>query len=287
VSIQTNRLGKGLDALIPSVIPNTQLNIEQIPTHLVDPNPFQPRREFNPDRLNELAHSIKHHGLTQPIIVRKVNDRFELIVGERRLQACKLNHFETIPAIVKTITDKESCEVALVENIDRENLNIIEIAHSLQRLINDFSYTQETLSQLFSRSRSSIANILRLLKLPPIIQEKIIKGEISEGHGRAMIDFSTEDTLYLELCETIITKKLSVRQTEQLIQKFKRPQQKQTQQLQLFDNYIETLSDKLNTNVRIKHRKNELTVTVSYKRFKDYISFLDQLCTIDMTPYQS
>ena len=167
---QTSRLGKGLDALIPSVIPNTELSIQQLPINEISPNPFQPRQLFNEEALKELSNSIKQHGLTQPVVVRKVNNGYELVVGERRLEACKLIHRETIPAIIKELTDKESCELALVENIDRENLSVIEIAKSLDRLIKEFAYTQETLSTLFSRSRSSIANILRLLKLPNQVQ---------------------------------------------------------------------------------------------------------------------
>lgn len=287
MSTQINRLGKGLDALIPSVIPNTQLNIEQLPIKLISPNPFQPRKEFNEISLKELAHSIKQHGLAQPVIVRKINSKYELIVGERRLEACKLNHFETIPAIIKNITDQESCEIALVENIDRENLNVIEIAQSLNRLINEFDYTQETLSGLFSRSRSSIANILRLLKLPASIQDYIVQGHLSEGHARTLIDFSNDEALCLQLANEIIAKKLNVRQAEKLIKTLKTNHKPQSKQLQLFDNYIEKLSEKLNTDVQIKHRKNQLTISVSYNRFKDYIDFLDQLCTLEILPFES
>ena len=127
----TESIRKGLDALIPNVIPKTQFAIEQIPIDLIKPNPFQPRQYFDESTLNELAQSIKNHGLNQPVLVRKINNYFELIVGERRLEACKINHFLTIPAIVKNISDKESCEIALVENIDRENLSVIEVAQSL------------------------------------------------------------------------------------------------------------------------------------------------------------
>jgi len=287
VSIPTNRLGKGLDALIPSVIPKTQLSIEQLPINDITPNPFQPRQVFNPDSLKELAHSIKQHGLTQPIIVRKIATGYELIVGERRLEACKLNFQETIPAIVKDISDQQSCEIALVENIDRENLNIIEIAQSLKRLIDEFDYTQDTLSTLFSRSRSSIANILRLLKLPGSIQAYISQGNLTEGHARTLIDFSHDEPLCLQLADEIITKKLNVRQSEKLTKSLKKPTRPQIKQLHLFDNYVEKLSEKLNTDVQIKHRKNQLTISVSYNRFKDYIAFLDQLCTIEMLPFES
>ena len=286
MSIQQNRLGKGLDALIPNVIPKTQLAIEQIPIELIKPNPFQPRKHFDQTALNELSHSIKQHGLTQPILVRKIDDGFELIVGERRLEACKLNHFSTIPAIVKNITDKESCEIALVENIDRENLSVIEIAQSLKRLIDEFSYTQETLATLFSRSRSSIANILRLLKLPIEIQDMLLTGQLSEGHARTLIEFSHDHEKCIYIANEILEKKLSVRQSEKLVKSYKVKKEK-PKQLQLFDNYVEKLSEKLQTNVQINHRKNQLTISVSYDRFKDYISFLDQLCTIEMNSFES
>ena len=286
MSTQQNRLGKGLDALIPNVIPKTQFAIEQIPIDLIKPNPFQPRQYFDERTLNELAQSIKNHGLNQPVLVRKINNYFELIVGERRLEACKINHFLTIPAIVKNISDKESCEIALVENIDRENLSVIEVAQSLKRLIDEFNYTQETLAKLFSRSRSSIANILRLLKLPSMVQDMVLNGSLSEGHARALIEFSSDEEKCIFIANEVIDKNLSVRQTERLAKSHKKQSEK-PKQLHLFDNYIETLSEKLHTDVKIKHRKNELTISVSYDRFKDYISFLDQLCMIEMSSNES
>ena len=286
MSTQQNRLGKGLDALIPNVIPKTQFAIEQIPIDLIKPNPFQPRQFFDESTLNELAQSIKNHGLNQPVLVRKINNYFELIVGERRLEACKINHFLTIPAIVKNISDKESCEIALVENIDRENLSVIEVAQSLKRLIDEFNYTQETLAKLFSRSRSSIANILRLLKLPSMVQDMVLNGSLSEGHARALIEFSSDEEKCVFIANEVIDKNLSVRQTERLAKSHKKQPEK-PKQLHLFDNYIETLSEKLHTDVKIKHRKNELTISVSYDRFKDYISFLDQLCMIEMNSNES
>lgn len=287
MSTQINRLGKGLDALIPSVIPNTDMAIIQIPIEQIIPNPYQPRQVFNPDDLEELAHSIKEHGLAQPIIVRKVGGRYELVVGERRLQACKLNNLETIPAIVKDISNQQSCEIALVENIDRENLNVIEIALAFKRLIDEFNYTQESISNAFGRSRSSIANILRLLKLPGSIQAMVKKGGLSEGHARTLIDFSNDEALSLQLANEIINRNLNVRESERFIKTFRKQSKPQQKQLQLFDNYIETLSKKLKTNVGIKHRRNQLSITVEYDRFKDYISFLDQLCTIEMNASES
>jgi ParB family chromosome partitioning protein len=261
--------------------------IIQIPIEQIIPNPYQPRQVFNPDDLEELAHSIKEHGLAQPIIVRKVEGTYELVVGERRLQACKLNNLETIPAIVKDISNQQSCEIALVENIDRENLNVIEIALAFKRLIDEFNYTQESISHAFGRSRSSIANILRLLKLPGSIQGMVKKGELSEGHARTLIDFNNDEALSLQLANEIINRNLNVRESERFIKTFRKPSKPQQKQLQLFDNYVETLSKKLKTNVGIKHRRNQLSITVEYDRFKDYISFLDQLCTIEMNASES
>jgi ParB family transcriptional regulator, chromosome partitioning protein len=287
VPTQTNRrLGKGLDALIPINVQDSQITdaspkIHEIRIDHISPNPFQPRKNFNPDTLKDLASSIKTHGLAQPIMVREINDGYELVVGERRLEACKINRFDTISAIIKPLSDKQSCEIALVENIDRENLNVIEVAQSLKRLMDDFDYTQETLSQLFTRSRSSIANILRLLKLPESIQQLVITEKLSEGHARTLIEFAQNPEQCDALADQIIEKKLSVRQSEALVKSLKKPDSLPPKQLQLFDNYIERLSQKLSTDVEINHKKNKLTLSVSYDRFKDYIDFLDLLCNLD------
>ena len=211
--------------------------------------------------------------------MRELGDGYELIVGERRLEATKLIGQMTIPAIIKTISDKESCEIALVENIDRENLNVIEIGQSLKRLIDEFQYTQDGLSSLFSRSRSSIANILRLLKLPKPIQNLVIDGSLSEGHARTLVEFSNNPELCNDLAKQIIENNLSVRQAEKLAASLKRKPQPAPKQMNLFENYTERLSTRFNTNVKIQHKNNELTIRVKYDKFKDYIDFLDSLCT--------
>jgi ParB family chromosome partitioning protein len=283
---QINRLGKGLDALIPNIIPNAPVAIEAININAIQPNPFQPRQHFDESALNELAHSIKAHGLTQPIVVRRVENYYELVVGERRLKACQKNKQTTILAIVKNISDQQSCELALVENIDRENLSVIEVAQSLQQLIDAFGYTQDTLAQLFSRSRSSIANILRLLKLPADVQKMVLLKQLSEGHARTLVQLSDAPDQCLAMAHNIIENNISVRDAEKHAAKAKRSPSKKPK-LNLFDNYTEKLSTQLNTNVKINHRKNQLTIQVEYDRFKDYIAFLDQLCTIEMPPSES
>jgi ParB family chromosome partitioning protein len=283
---QINRLGKGLDALIPNIIPNAPVAIEAININAIQPNPFQPRQHFDESALNELAHSIKAHGLTQPIVVRRVENYYELVVGERRLKACQKNKQTTILAIVKNISDQQSCELALVENIDRENLSVIEVAQSLQQLIDAFGYTQDTLAQLFSRSRSSIANILRLLKLPADVQKMVLLKQLSEGHARTLVQLSDAPDQCLAMAHNIIENNISVRDAEKHAAKAKRSPSKKPK-LNLFDNYTEKLSTQLNTNVKINHRKNQLTIQVEYDRFKDYIAFLDQLCTLEMPPSES
>ena len=202
-------------------MPNTNISIENISVDLIQPNPYQPRQIFNPEALDILAQSIKTHGLAQPVIVRKFGDQYELIVGERRLEATKIIGNATIPAIIKNITDKESCELSIVENIDREDLNIIEVAHSFKRLLDDFEYTQETLSDLFSRSRSSIANILRLLKLPESVQDMVSNGD-SQKATRTLIDSAKDESSCVELANKIINENLTVQaQSESLVRKLK------------------------------------------------------------------
>lgn len=277
---KSNRLGKGLDALIPTIAPNTTSIIEHIPVELITRNPYQPRKTFEQHALESLANSIKIHGLAQPIIVRKTAENYELVVGERRLAAIKLGGYSTIPAIIKDISNKTSCEMALVENIDRENLNIVEIAYSLKRLMSEFNYTQESLSELFSRSRSSITNILRLLKLPSPILNLLAKKKLTEGHARTLIEFGHNTALCEQLANEIMSKNLSVRQAERLAKNTTKPVQSKNKSQNLFDHHIKTLSKKFNTPIEIKHTKNKLTLSISCTRFKDYIEFLDTLCKI-------
>ena len=283
---QNPRLGKGLDALIPALVSRNESSVDLLPIDRIRPNPFQPRKYMDPTALAELAHSIKIHGLTQPIVVRPVGNDYEIVVGERRFQACKLNEFTTIPAIVKSVSDKESCEIAIVENIDRENLSVIEIAQSFQNLVDTFGYTQEKLSHIFARSRSSIANIMRLLKLPESVQQLMIEGALLEGHARTLVDHSHDPDTCLALARDIIDKKLTVRQAEAWGKASKKKRPSKT--VAIFDQYATKLSKTLNTPVDIRHnRNNQLTVTESYPQFKAYIAFLDQLCTIEMPPSES
>lgn len=224
-------LGRGLSALLqePSnVISATDKNADkvvgsilEISLNLIEVNPFQPRTYFDEEALKELANSIKELGVIQPITVRKLaEDKFQLVSGERRFRASKLIGNKTIPAYIRLANDQEMLEMALVENIQRKNLDPIEVALSYQRLIDEIELTQEELSTRVGKKRSTVTNYLRLLKLDPILQTGMRDGFISMGHGRAMINVeNTEDQL--AIYERILREKLSVRQTEDLVKNLK------------------------------------------------------------------
>lgn len=209
---------KNADKIVGTII---ELEIDNI-----DVNPFQPRTSFNEDTIKELASSIKELGVIQPITVRKLSrNKFQLVSGERRFRASKLIGLETIPAYVRIANDQESLEMALVENIQRQDLDPIEIALSYERLISEIELTQEALSNRVGKNRSTIANYLRLLRLDPIIQTGMRDGFISMGHGRALVnieDMHVQSEIYLK----IIDQSLSVRQTEALVRAYKNPEDK-------------------------------------------------------------
>lgn len=221
-------LGRGLSALLKD--PENDIksaedknadkvvgNIVELDIDSIEVNPFQPRTNFNEESLRELASSIRELGVIQPITVRKLAfNKYQLVSGERRFRASKLIGLETIPAYIRIANDQESLEMALVENIQRQDLDPIEIALSYQRLIDEINLTQEQMSERVGKKRSTIANYLRLLKLDPIIQTGMRDGFISMGHGRAMVNIESPVD-QLEVYEKIISNKLSVRATEQLV----------------------------------------------------------------------
>jgi len=231
-ALKKQALGRGLSALLKE---NTATinsandkdadkvvgNIIEIDLETIEVNPFQPRSYFNEEALRELASSIKELGVIQPITVRKLeNNNFQLVSGERRFRASKLIGNKTIPAYIRLANDQEMLEMALVENIQRKDLDPIEVALSYQRLIDEIDLTQEEMSQRVGKKRSTITNYLRLLKLDPIIQTGMRDGFLSMGHGRALINIeNTEEQL--SIYEKIVAQKLSVRQTEQIVKQLK------------------------------------------------------------------
>jgi len=209
-------LGRGLGALLPPS-QDSQGTGTEIPIEAIAPNPHQPRKTFNDNELQDLAASLARTGVLQPVVVRRVGQGYQLIVGERRWRAAKLAGLARIPAIVREATDAQSLELALVENLLREDLNPMEEAEAYQRLLAEFEWTQDELAQRVGRDRSSVANSIRLLKLPPLIQADLRAGRLSMGHARALLSLALPID-QLRLREEILAHSWSVRATEQGVQ---------------------------------------------------------------------
>ncbi len=209
------RLGRGLSAIFGDIESIEDENkIETISLELIVKNPYQPREEFDDDDLRELSESIKEKGVIQPIIVRQMEDKYEIVAGERRFLAAKIAGLKSIPAIVKNISNKESAEIALIENLQRKDLNPIEEAFAYKNLMEKFGYTQEEVAKRVSKDRATIANTLRLLNLPKEIINMLKRREITAGHARAILSLKNE-TAQKELAKDIKDKKLSVRDAEE------------------------------------------------------------------------
>ncbi|AVX32298.1 chromosome segregation DNA-binding protein [Carboxydocella thermautotrophica] len=272
MNVAKKGLGKGLNALIPGrKEEETRENgVNEIPVALIATNPWQPRQEFNQARLEELAKSIEKSGLIQPIIVRKTGDGYQLIAGERRLRAYRYLGKETIPAIIRAVDDGQVLELALLENIQREELNCLEEAEAIRRLQEEFNYTQEMLSQRLGRSRSAIANTLRLLQLSEPVRKALRDEQITAGHGRALLALNSEQDQNLAL-KLVIEKGLSVRQTEELVKNWPR-QQKSEQTREKKEKKVaavlvdieEVLKRKLGTGVKVKGKENKGKIEIAY-----------------------
>ena len=257
-AINKQALGRGLSALLQDPKKDTQTPVSsssspevgtiiELELSLIEVNPFQPRTQFKEEAIRELAASIQELGVIQPITVRKTkNDTFQLVSGERRFRASKLLNLKTIPAYIRVANDQEALEMALVENIQRQDLDPIEIALSYQRLIDDIQLTQEQMSQRVGKKRSTIANYLRLLKLDPLVQTGMRDGFISMGHGRAIVNISSH-TDQIAIYKEIISKKLSVRATETLVQNYNSPKTVKTTKPNELPDYIKNGAKKIAT----------------------------------------
>ena len=263
-------LGKGLSALMPSQ-GEVALRVSDIPIDQISANKYQPRTVFNADKIRELAESIKENGIIQPILLQKVGDKYEIIAGERRFRACKFLKKETIPAIIKSVQKKESLALALVENIQREELNPIEEAKAYKILMEEFDLTQEDVAKKVGRDRSSVANTLRLLKLPKDIQQDIEAGSLTMGHARAILACDTE-TAMLEMRKQILKYGLNVREVEAKARKRKsgKSKSKASPQDPFLRNFTETLQKAFSTKVHIKpNKKGGGVVTIEYYSSED------------------
>ena len=280
-------LGRGLETILkdsknkPSSISNLKTNYStEIEVSNIILNPFQPRSAFDKEKLNELVISIKNIGLVQPITVKKLTKKkFQLISGERRLRAFKQLKINKIPCYIRKADDQQSLEMALVENIHRQDLDSIEIAISYKRLIEEIKLTQEELSDKIGKKRSTISNYLRLLKLNPIVQSGIKDGFISMGHGRAMINIEDEK-LQLSIYEKIISKNLSVRNTEKLIKSLKDPDNKKKKRIISVDFSSEKIKTekKLETKVDfVFNENNSGKIILNFKSKTDFHRVLNKI----------
>ncbi len=285
-------LGRGLDALLGGAVQEqdqpSSKSLNELALEEIGPGPFQPRKKINEQQLNELSSSIEAQGVLQPIVVRKraVQDsqtgvRYEIIAGERRWRAAQIANLETIPAVIKTISDSDAVAVALIENIQRENLNPLEEANAFQRLIMEYEMTHQDVANAVGRARASISNILRLLELPSSVQDLLNNSKINMGHARALLSIQ-DSSMQLEVANLVAEKKLSVRETEKLVKGIvegKTKNKKQTQQKdQDILNLEQTLSAQLGARVVIKHNQSGSgTLSINYSSSDELEGILNKI----------
>jgi len=274
--MERRSLGRGLEALIPQTQPKEKfekavyLKIEQI-----KPNPYQPRQEFKEEEIKELSLSIQQKGLLQPIIVRKKGQDYELIAGERRLRAAKLLNLQEIPAIIREVDEKEALELSLIENIQRQDLNPIEEAEAFRHLMEKFGLTQEQIAQLIGKSRVTVTNTLRLLKLPLSIQEEMRKGNISFAHGRLLLEIQDPQKQKI-LAQKIIDKSLSIKELENLISKIPLPKKRIKKTTHPYLREIEEeLQNILGTKVKIVEGRKRSSIQIEFYSSEDLKRILE------------
>lgn len=277
-------LGRGLDALLSGVSEaDSGENVTEVAVADIVPNRFQPRREFDPDRLAELASSIKLYGVLQPIVVRRQDKGFELVAGERRFRASQIVGLKKIPALIRDYTDSEMTAVALVENLQRENLNPIEEAFAYRRLIEEFGFTQEDVSQKVGKSRPFIANTVRLLNLPVIIQEYVSRGTMTPGQARPLLVLPTAK-LQEEAATEIMTHAFTAREAEDLARQWgkkgsvKQGTKKKTSKDLEANGVEERLRELLGTRVRIAEREaGKGTISIEYYSTEEFERIVGQI----------
>jgi len=271
-------LGRGLDALIPTEEDNGFIiaSIDQ-----VRPNTFQPRKDFDENAIDELASSIQEKGIIQPLVVRKSGNYYEIIVGERRWRAAQKAGLTKVPLILKDVSDSEVLELALVENLQREDLNAIEEAIAYDQLIGDFGLTHEEISRRIGKERSTITNQIRLLKLPSQVKEALKNGDITAGHARAILSLDSQ-TKAIEILEMIKRNKLSVRQTEKIIQNMTRKNEEGKKPIDI-DLYLKHLTEELKkslgTQIKIVDKNGSGRIEIEYYSKDELERLIDILIT--------
>lgn len=296
MAVKRGGLGKGLDSLIPDKKVNKESTVEKkkeetvkngeqmIKVSMIEPNREQPRRMFEEDSLLELADSIKQYGVLQPILVQKKSDYYEIIAGERRWRAAKLAGIKEVPVIVREFTEQQAVEIALIENIQRENLNPIEEAMAFKRLLEEFSLKQDEVAERVSKSRTAVTNSMRLLKLDQRVQQMIIDDMISTGHARTLLAIEDGEQQYI-LANKIFDEKLSVRETEKLIKELKNPKKEKVKPV-IENDFIyrdseEKLKSKMGTKVNVNNKANgKGRIEIEYYSEKEFERIFDLLMTI-------
>jgi len=276
-----NTLGRGLGSLLNTKSDSTNKLFDEIDIKLIDINSDQPRKTFDEKKLKELSYSIKQHGIIQPITVRKLgNKKYQLISGERRFRASKLIGKKTIPAFIKVADDDNILELALIENIQREDLNSIEIAVSYKKLIDELNINQENLGSRVGKDRSTINNYLRLLKLPPTIQKGLIDSKIQMGHARSLITLEKSE-IQLKIYQLILLNKLSVRKTEDLVRNFNKEKLTLKKNEVNRNNEIIKIESKLSsyfgTQVKTQGDEKKGKIVIPYKNTNDLNRILELL----------
>ncbi len=276
------RLGKGLSALIKNDENIDQSRVEEIFIDQIEANPFQPRTTFDEESLKELASSIKEKGVIQPITVRKIKaEKYQIVAGERRWRSSQLVGLEKIPAVIRDFDDQEMLEIALIENLQREDLDPIEEANAYKKMLNNFELTQSELADRVGKNRSTIANMVRLLNLSKKVKGHLQRGSISVGHARALLPLESEST-QTAACEDIIIQDLTVRETESYVDKLKNPVQKKKKEKKnnLSEDWLsaaEKLEKSLGSPVKIKQRKKNNLLTIEIDSLEKLENIINKL----------
>lgn len=282
--VKKGGLGRGLDALISEATAETGSEPEStIEISKITRNPNQPRKNFDETALQELADSIKQNGVLQPILVRKIGGKYQIVAGERRYQASKLAGLKEIPAVVRDIDDKEVFQLALIENLQRSDLSPMEEAKGYRQLINSQGLTQEGLAKILSKSRSAIANTLRLMDLPTVVQEMIEQGLLTAGHARAILAVPTEEGR-VELAQKVVKDNLTVRQTENLAPLFsveKEAPRPRVPTPQTYKRAARQLRQMLDTNVKVKQVRGKNKIEIEFKDEEELARILGQIQPVD------
>ena len=264
-----SKMGRGLGALFEPSLSENADSVETLRITQVEPNTNQPRRSFDDDKIDELAESIKEHGIIQPIIVVKNGEMYKIVAGERRWRAAKKLGLKEVPVVIRNYSEFEIAQIALIENLQRENLNPIEEAIGYQTLMSKYDMTQEDVSNKLGKSRSAVANSVRLLSLDEPIQQKLISGEITSGHARALLSISSPK-IRLAVLESIIEKNLNVRQTESLAKQLEKskPRKKKPIINEQVKAQLEELEDRLSshlgTKVTLSHNAKKGKIEIEY-----------------------